>query len=105
MYSIEQVPKRPRENGLSPDYVYRETKRYVDAVEGTSSGLRGGRLRHPLAAGAFSQRPGGCLPGDPAFEAGAKGLGYRLGVSREYDEMRLENLGAVGRALKDARLT
>ena len=88
--------------GLSPDYVYRETKRCVDAVEG----------RVPVYAGVGFDIPWQQehFPSDPevvyratlkAFEAGAKGLV----VSREYDEMRLENLRAVGRALKDARLT
>ena len=33
-----------------------------------------------------------------AFEAGAKGLI----ISREYDEMRVDNLRAVGRAITDA---
>ena len=86
--------------GLSPDYVYRETKRCVDAVEG----------RVPVYAGLGFDIPWqqDNFPSDPkvvyqatvkAFEAGAKGLV----VSREYDEMRLDNLRAVGKALKDAR--
>jgi hypothetical protein len=93
---LEQLMTR----GLSPDYVYRETKRCVDAVEG----------RVPVYAGLGFDIPWqqDNFPSDPdviyratikAFEAGAKGLV----VSREYDEMRLDNLRAVGRALKDAR--
>jgi hypothetical protein len=85
--------------GLSPDFVYRETKRCVDAV--------GGRV--PVYAGVGFDIPtnGNPVRSTPervyqavykAFEAGASGLI----VSREYDEMRIPNLEAVGRAVKDA---
>jgi hypothetical protein len=85
--------------GLSPDYVYRQTKRCVDAVKG----------RIPIYPGLGFDIPweNDHFPSDPktvyqaalkAFEAGAKGLV----ISREYDEMRLDNLRAVGRALRDA---
>ena len=89
--------------GLSPDYVYRETKRCVDAVEG----------KIPVYPGVGFDIPGHDgehFPSDTetlyratyrAFEAGAKGLI----VSREYDEMRVENLRAVGRAVRDATTT
>ena len=85
--------------GMSPDYVYRETRRCVEAVNGEI----------PVYAGVGFDVPtdGNPMRSDPkrvyqatyrAFEAGAKGLI----VSREYDEMRVENLEAVGRAIKDA---
>jgi hypothetical protein len=85
--------------GLSPDYVYRQTKACVDAV--------GGRI--PVYPGVGFDIPwkSDHFPSDPelvyqatvkAFEAGASGLV----VSREYDEMRLENLRAVGRGVADA---
>jgi hypothetical protein len=87
------------ERGLSPDYVYRETRRCVEGV--------GGRI--PVYPGLGFDIPwqGIRFPSDPetvyratlkAFEAGAGGLI----VSREYDEMHLENLRAVGRAVRDA---
>ncbi len=87
--------------GLSPDYVYRETRRCVEAVAGRIPVYPGLGFDIPWQQDNF--------PSDPrtvydaavkAFEAGARGLI----VSREYDEMRLENLRAVGRAAKEARL-
>jgi hypothetical protein len=85
--------------GLTSDYVYRETKRCVDGVQG----------KIPVYAGVGFDIPHEKehFPSDAetvyqatlkAFEAGAKGLI----VSREYDEMRLDNLRAVGRAVRDA---
>ncbi len=97
--SVEPGYNEMTERGLTPDYVYRETKRCVDGVKG----------RIPVYAGVGFDIPHEKehFPSDPetvyqatlkAFEAGAKGLV----VSREYDEMRLDNLRAVGRAVKDA---
>ncbi len=79
--------------------MFREVSRCVRAT--------GGRV--PVYAGVGFDVPtdGNPMRSDPervyratyrAFEAGAKGLI----VSREYDEMRLENLEAVGRAVRDA---
>lgn len=79
------------------DYVYTEIRRAVGAIAG----------RTPLIAGIgidipHDNRP---LPANPdevaevvrrAFAAGAAGIL----ISREYDEMRLANLRAIGRALK-----
>ena len=84
--------------GFSEEYVYREISRAVKAVSG----------RVPIYAGIGFDVPWQQerFPSDPdlvykatvrAFEAGAKGLV----VSREYDEMRLDNLRAVGRAAND----
>jgi len=85
---------------LSPDYVYRETKRAVDGVAG----------RVPIYAGIGLDVPwqGDHFPTDPdklaqavekAFAAGAGGIV----ISREYDEMRVENLRAIGRAIRSHR--
>jgi hypothetical protein len=85
--------------GMSPEYVFREISRCVQATKGTL----------PVYAGVGFDVPtdGNPMRSDPervyqatyrSFEAGAKGLI----VSREYDEMRLENLEAVGRAVRDA---
>ena len=88
---------------FSPDYVYRETKRCVDSVGGRTLVYPGigfdipfhrpnaPPLAHPsqpdvLAAAATK-----------AFEAGAEGIV----VCREYQEMRLPNLRAIGRAVRD----
>lgn len=82
--------------GFSPDYVYRETKRCVDAVAGRCAVYSGVGFDVPLQPSASSPD----LVYDAcseAFRAGAKGLV----VSREYDEMRIPNLKAVGRAVRE----
>lgn len=83
---------------LSAEHVYREVKRAVDAVDGAV----------PIYSGVGFNMPGGSFgpEGGPktvydacikSFQAGAAGLL----LSREYDEMTLENLRAVGKALSD----
>jgi hypothetical protein len=80
--------------GFSPDYVYRETKRSVASANGKTK----------IYSGIGFDVPGS-PPEDPekiyeaalkAFEAGAGGIV----VSREYEEMRVPNLKAVGRAIR-----
>jgi len=84
--------------GFSPDYVYRETKRSVASAEN----------RTKIYTGIGFDVPWGNahVPADPekvyecvlkAFQAGAAGIV----VSREYEEMRVPNLRAVGRAIKE----
>ena len=80
----------------SPDYVHREARRCVERSKGV-----------PVYAGVGIDVPGpGNVMATPdetaaavraAFEAGAKGLL----LSREYDEMRLESLVAVGNAVNE----
>lgn len=88
--------------GLSPDYVYRLTKRCVSAVGGRAKVYPGIGLDVPW----WSDQTVEPFPTDPqklysavvkAFEAGADGIV----VSREYNEMRLSNLKAIGRAIRD----
>ena len=84
-----------RREGFSPDYVYRETARSVASANG--------KVR--IYAGI-----GFDVPGTPpenvekiyqavvnAFRGGASGIV----VSREYEEMEVPNLNAVGRAVRD----
>jgi hypothetical protein len=84
--------------GFSPEYVSRETRRSVASAAGKSK----------IYSGIGFDVPWGSthVPADPemvyqcvlkAFEAGADGIV----VSREYEEMRLPNLKAVGRAMRD----
>jgi hypothetical protein len=91
--TVEQLDKR----GFSADYVYRETKRSVASAAGKTKIYTGIGFDVPWGPATFT--------GDPedvyravlnAFEAGASGIV----VSREYEEMRLENLKAVGRAVR-----
>ena len=90
--SLDELPSK----GMSPEYVFREVQRCVQQAD------------VPVYAGVGFDVPtdGNPIRSDPervyratcrAFEAGAKGLV----VSREYDEMRIENLEAVGRAVRD----
>jgi hypothetical protein len=81
--------------GFSPDFVYRETKRSVASAGGKTA----------IYAGIGFDVPGS-PPDDPeriyratmkAFEGGAGGIM----VSREYEEMRVPHLEAVGRAVRD----
>ncbi len=84
------------QRGFTPDYVFRETKRSVASA--------GGRTKIYTGVG-FD------VPGSPkddpetvyqatlrAFAAGAHGIV----VSREYEEMKVEHLRAVGRAYREA---
>ncbi|MBC7235859.1 MAG: hypothetical protein H5T69_08455, partial [Chloroflexi bacterium] len=87
------------ERGLSPDFVYRETRRAVQAVEGQIPIYPGLGFDIPWDGNYFPSEPETVYQATlKAFEAGASGLI----VSREYDEMRLDNLRAVGRAVRDA---
>jgi len=83
------------ERGFSPDYVFRETKRSLASANGKTKIYTGIGFDVP-----------GSPPDDPetiyqatrkAFEAGAAGIV----VSREYEEMRVPNLKAVGRAVRE----
>ena len=99
-YDKQKEPKLDQlENrGFSPDYVYRETKRSVSSAEGKTKIYTGVGFDVPWNGKPF--------PGDPvkvyeavikSFEAGAAGIV----VSRDYAEMRVANLKAVGRAMKE----
>ena len=84
-------------SGFSADYVYRETKRSVASAAGKTK----------IYTGVGFDVPWGTehVPADPekvyqavmkSFEASAAGIV----ASREYEEMRLANLQAVGRAAR-----
>ena len=87
--------------GLSPDYVFRETRRSVASAAGKTKIYTGVGFDVPWGSTT--------LPADPeevyqavvkSFEAGASGIV----VSREYEEMRVPNLKAVGRAVRAVRV-
>lgn len=84
--------------GFSPDYVFRETKRSVASAAGKTKIYPGIGFDVPWGRNH--------IPADPekiyeavlrAFEAGADGVV----ASREYEEMRLANLKAFGRAVRE----
>jgi hypothetical protein len=82
--------------GFSPEYVYRETKHSVASANGKTK----------IYVGIGFDVPG-APPDNPetvyratlrAFDAGAQGVV----ASREYEEMKVANLAAVGRAVREA---
>jgi hypothetical protein len=95
--SIDAIDDKPTPPTASPEYVFRETKRSVGSAEG----------KMMIYPGIGFNLPGGG-PDDPeaiyqcvmkAFEAGAAGIV----VSREYEELTVPNLRAVGRAVRETR--
>jgi hypothetical protein len=96
----EPAVDRLEPDGMSPDYVARETRHSVASAEGKTK----------IYTGVGFDVPWGnrSLPADPSeiydavvksFSAGADGIV----VSREYEEMRVPNLEAVGRAIREIR--
>jgi hypothetical protein len=84
--------------GFSPDYVLRETKRSVASAEGKTKIYTGIGFDVPWGNQHIEADPDAvyqCVM--KAFEAGANGIV----VSREYEEMRVPNLRAVGRAIRE----
>ena len=107
--SVEPKLDELSTTGMSPEYVYRMTKQIVDVVGGRTKVYPGIGLDVPWGMGSWDRTRWEPFVSDPekmyrsvirAFDAGASGIL----VSREYDEMRLENLRAVGRAVHDVRV-
>ena len=95
--TIDAIANKPTPPTASPEYVYAETKRSVESAQG----------RTKIYPGIGFNLPGGG-PDDPeaiyqcvmkAFEAGASGIV----VSREYEELTVPNLKAVGRAVQQVK--
>ena len=88
------------QRGFSPEYVYRETKRLVDGVSGLSKVYAGIGLDIPWNNEPFLSDPASVYQATlRAYAAGADGIV----ISREYDEMRVPGLKAVGRAVREKR--
>ncbi len=90
------------EEGLSPDYVYRETKRAVQGAKGDAAIYAGIGMDIPKGSGWGKDK----WQSDPedvylatrrTFEAGGKGVV----ASREYEEITLDSLKAMGRAIDE----
>ncbi len=93
---------RELDEGFSPEYVYRETKRCADALQGRARVYAGIGLDIPKGGGWGTA----VWQSDPdnvyravrrAFDAGAGGIV----ASREYEEISVSSLAAVGRAVRD----
>ena len=86
--------------GLSPDYVYRETKRTVEDVKGTKTQIWPGLdvdIANVDLQFSRSSPPVVNECTKACFRGGCQGLV----ISRKYSEMKLANLAAVGAALKE----
>jgi hypothetical protein len=86
--------------GLSPDYVYRETKRTVEDVKGTKTQIWPGLdvdIANVDLQFSRSSPPVVSACTKECFRGGGTGLV----ISRKYSEMKLANLAAVGDALRE----
>ena len=88
--------------GFSADYVFRETKRTLDAVTGTQTHVYPGiDIDVPTANGSSKCTPEGVRDAVlAAYKAGAQGVV----LSRSYSEMKPENLRGAGIALESLGL-
>src|SRR5580692_8101337 len=89
--------------GLSPDYVFRETKRALAGVEGTRTSIWPGiDIDIPTEKGNSKCTPESVKAAvTAAFQAGAPGVL----LSRKYSEMRLANLSGAGDAIRELKLS
>jgi hypothetical protein len=87
--------------GFTADYVYRETKRAHEALQGTKTKLWPGiDIDIPTAKESSKCTPEGTKAAVlAAFRGGADGVL----LSRKYSEMKLANLRAAGAAIKEIR--
>ena len=93
--SLAQLPTA----GLSPDYVFRETKRALEGVKGQCLILPGIDLGIPTKADSRKGSPQDAyLATAAAYKAGSHGVI----LSRKYSEMNLADIDAAGRAIREA---
>ncbi|HEX3101827.1 MAG TPA: hypothetical protein VHQ01_08550, partial [Pyrinomonadaceae bacterium] len=94
--SLDKLPAA----GLSADYVARETKRSLDAVAGTKCKIYPGiDIDVPTEANQKKTSPDDVYAATAAgLKAGADGILF----SRKYSEMKLANLSAGGKAVRDS---
>src|SRR6266516_3581197 len=84
--------------GLSPDYVARETKRALAGVQGKCKIFPGIDIGIPTGKNSRKASPDDTYAATlAALKAGAHGVI----LSRKYSEMRLANLDAAGRAVRE----
>lgn len=89
------------DTGMSPQYVFQETKRAVEGVAGKAAIYSAIAIDIPVGSGWGNK----AKPSDPAkttqsvrraFDAGAAGIV----ICREYEEMTLPSLRSIGQALR-----
>ena len=85
--------------GLSPDYVAREIRRALEGAQGKCKILAGTDIGIPTGRDSRKASPDDTYAAvSAALKVGAHGVI----LSRKYSEMRLANLAAAGRAVRDA---
>jgi hypothetical protein len=100
-YGDEKPLDRIALDGLSADYVRRETRRAVDGVSSAVKIWPGIDIDIPTGQREKKTQPDDVYAAvKAAFDGGAHGVL----LSRKYSEMRLANLRAAGRAVRDLRL-
>jgi len=100
-YGSEKPLDRIPQEGLSADYVRRETRRAVAGVSAKVKIWPGIDIDIPTGANEKKTQPDDVYAAvKAAFEGGAHGVL----LSRKYSEMRLDNLRAAGRAIRDLKL-
>ena len=97
--NYDQIPH----TGLSSDYVFRETKRAIEGVEGTNTLIWPGiDIDIPTEKGDSKCTPQSVKEAVlAAFRAGAPGVL----LSRKYSEMQLANLSGAGDAVRELKLS
>jgi hypothetical protein len=93
--SYDQIAR----TGLSPDYIYRETRRALEGVAGSKTQIWPGiDIDIPTEPGHNKCTPESVKEAvTAAFRAGAPGVI----LSRKYSKMRLANLGGAGDAVRE----
>ncbi len=105
-YRVQQYPnEKPLDRialeGLTADYVLRETRRAVAGVTGQTKIWPGIEIDIPTGANEKKTQPEDVYKAvQAAFKGGAQGVI----LSRKYSEMKLDNLRAAGRAVRDLKL-
>ena len=94
-YTSEASYDKLASAGLSSDYVFRETKRALEGVKGKCQILPGIDIDIPSSRKASPEDSYAATLA--AYQAGSQGVI----LSRKYSEMRLANLDAAGRAIRE----
>ncbi len=93
---LEELPM----SGLSPDYILRETRRALAGVQRQCLVFPGIDIGIPTGKNSRHASPDDTYAAvSAAFQGGADGVIF----SRKYSEMRLDNLAAAGRAVREAK--
>ncbi len=105
-YRVQQFPNEKRldripQEGLSADYVLRETRRAVAGVGPNVKIWPGIDIDIPTGANDKKTQPEDVYE---AVKAGFGGGAHGVILSRKYSEMKLANLRAAGRAVRELKL-